>query len=90
MVSIDHALSATERDRLVKRTRVRREVNRPVVGKVEEVPLEGEKKSGDSEVFDDGDFYGQLLRDVVESRMLDLGALRLLSSFLFLTLSSCS
>jgi protein AATF/BFR2 len=28
----------------------------------------------DPEVFDDGDFYQQLLKDVVESRTLDLGA----------------
>lgn len=43
------------------------------IGRVKEVVLEGEKASVDSEVFDDGDFYMQLLRDVVESRMLDLG-----------------
>ncbi|KAM0786647.1 hypothetical protein ACM66B_002096 [Microbotryomycetes sp. NB124-2] len=73
MSQIDHALSATERDRLVKRTRVRRTTERPVVGKVELVELEGEKgKVGDEQVFDDGDFYQQLLRDVIESRMLDL------------------
>ncbi|ORY69172.1 apoptosis-antagonizing transcription factor [Leucosporidium creatinivorum] len=84
MVQIDHALSSAERERLIKRTRVRRD-GEGVVGKVEEVPLEGEKKKGDQEVFDDGDFYGQLLRDVVESRMLDLddptlAALRLASA----------
>lgn len=73
MQQIDHALSPAERERLIKRTRVRRDSDKPIVGKVELAPLEGEKKKGDEEVFDDGDFYGQLLRDVVESRMLDLG-----------------
>jgi hypothetical protein len=34
---------------------------------------EVEAKKEEGECFDDGDFYGQLLRDIVESRMLDLG-----------------
>lgn len=72
MQQIDHALGSSERDRLVKRTRVRRGGG-TVVGKIEEVILEGEKGGVDEEIFDDGDFYQQLLRDVVESRMLDLG-----------------
>lgn len=72
MVQIDHALSSTERERLIKRTRVRR-TGDDAVGRVKEIVLEGEKASVDVEVFDDGDFYMQLLRDVVESRMLDLG-----------------
>lgn len=83
MVQIDHALSSSERERLIKRTRVRRDGGQ-VVGKVEEIPLEGEKKKGDEQVFDDGDFYGQLLRDVVESRMLDLGGFQF--GFCFLAL----
>ncbi|KWU42390.1 TRAUB-domain-containing protein [Rhodotorula sp. JG-1b] len=93
MAQIDHALSATgERERLVRRTKVRRGEGKPVGGVGAEAeknialtPLEeGEKettdrgtKSGgnkevDDECFDDSDFYQQLLRDVVESRMLDL------------------
>lgn len=96
MAQIDHALSATgERERLVRRTKVRRGEGKPVGGlagaeaerNIALTPLEeaGEKettdrgtKSGgnkevDDECFDDSDFYQQLLRDVVESRMLDLG-----------------
>lgn len=69
--AIDHALAPGERERLVKRTRVRRAVV-GVVGKNEGDTLEGEKEI-DPECFDDGDFYQQMLRDVVESRMLDLG-----------------
>lgn len=48
--------------------------------------LEGEEveEKGDAECFDDGDFYQQILRDVVESRMLDLGTfLALFSSSSF-------
>lgn len=56
---------------------MRRTTERKIVGKKEEVVLEGEKAGVDDEVFDDGDFYQQLLRDVVESRMLDLGAFAL-------------
>lgn len=102
MAQIDHALSATgERERLVRRTKVRRGEGKPVgsaggrgVEGGEEgeernialTPLDGglaPKGSGgaasgakevDDECFDDSDFYQQLLRDVVESRMLDLGA----------------
>lgn len=73
MIQIDHALSAAERDRLLKRTKIRRNTEqRKIVGKID-TTLEGEKTLADDEVFDDGDFYQQLLRDVVESRMLDLG-----------------
>ncbi|GAA6035689.1 hypothetical protein JCM8097_004972 [Rhodosporidiobolus ruineniae] len=85
MQQIDHALSSStgERDRLVKRTRVRRiteGVGSEVMGKRQlapgEVPLEGEEgksaKEVDVECFDDSDWYSQVLRDVVESRMLDL------------------
>lgn len=31
------------------------------------------KREEDKEVFDDGDFYAELLREIVESRMMDLG-----------------
>lgn len=94
MAQIDHALSATgERERLVRRTKVRRGEGKPIgVGAEAErnialTPLEeegaenemtdrGTKSAGNKEVddecFDDSDFYQQLLRDVVESRMLDL------------------
>lgn len=75
MDQIDHSLAASERERLVKRTRVRRgDAEKSVVGKVDE-RLEGEKEKGevDGECFDDGDFFQQVLRDLVESRMLDLG-----------------
>lgn len=72
MTQIDHALSPAERERLVKRTRVNRSLAK-VVGKEDEIVLEGEKPEGDAEIFDDGDFYQQLLRDIVESRMMDLG-----------------
>jgi hypothetical protein len=38
------------------------------------IPAGGDKgKEIDEECFDDNDFYQQLLREVVESRMLDLG-----------------
>ncbi|GAA5889617.1 hypothetical protein JCM5296_002412 [Sporobolomyces johnsonii] len=83
MAQIDHALSSTERERLLKRTRVRRGEGKVVGGGGGLVPLleEGEDKAAgeeergkeiDGECFDDTDFYQQLLRDVVESRMLDL------------------
>ncbi|GAA5841893.1 hypothetical protein JCM9279_003145 [Rhodotorula babjevae] len=95
LAQIDHALASSagaggagERERLVRRTRVRRGegsvVGRPAgaaaAGEGEEgaeVALDGEKakaggKEVDDECFDDSDFYQQLLRDVVESRMLDL------------------
>ncbi|GAA5914592.1 hypothetical protein JCM6882_001212 [Rhodosporidiobolus microsporus] len=89
MQQIDHALSAStgERERLVKRTRVRRTtegVGASVLGRragAEQgdflAPLEGEErekqgKEVDVECFDDSDWYGQVLRDLVESRMLDL------------------
>ncbi|KAL8287556.1 hypothetical protein RQP46_003414 [Phenoliferia psychrophenolica] len=73
MAQIDHALGQGERARLVKRTRVNRNLGpaAAVVGKVDQ-RLEGEKAEVDDECFDDGDFYGQMLRDLVESRMLDL------------------
>lgn len=71
MVGIDHALGEGERERLLKRTRTRRGEEK-VVGKV---VLEGEEARQDEECFDDADFYAQMLRDLVESRMLDLGKL---------------
>ncbi|GAA5900568.1 hypothetical protein JCM8208_000537 [Rhodotorula glutinis] len=96
LAQIDHALASSagaggagERERLVRRTRVRRGegtvVGKPAVaaaaGAVDDGAevslLEGDKvkasaKEVDDECFDDSDFYQQLLRDVVESRMLDL------------------
>lgn len=76
--AIDHSLAPLERERLIKRTRVRRNLKDEVVGKErsgELVDGEGEReKEVDEECFDDGDFYQQMLRDVVESRMLDLGS----------------
>lgn len=85
MHAIDHSLGAGERERLVKRTRTKRSVV-GVVGESElgRGGLEGEKQV-DEECFDDGDFYQQMLRDVVESRMLDiddptLASLRLASA----------
>lgn len=81
ITQIDHALSPAERERLIKRSRVRRAtatvengVKAKVVGKEEAVVLDGEKDKVDvdDEIFDDGDFYQQMLRDLVESRMLDL------------------
>lgn len=79
MSQIDHSLSTSERERLIKRTRVRRGEGKVVGGGKGLVPLEGEGsgdkgKEIDEECFDDNDFYQQLLREVVESRMLDLGA----------------
>ncbi|KAK4694359.1 protein AATF/BFR2, partial [Phenoliferia sp. Uapishka_3] len=88
LAQIDHSLSAGEKERLLKRTRVNRNLNGEVVGKEGE-RLEGEKKEVDEEVFDDADFYGQMLRDLVESRMLDLGELGVYSfPFLRLLFSS--
>lgn len=85
MAQIDHSLSSSERERLMKRTRVRRSEGKVVGGGKGLVPLEGEPASAtaadekgkeiDEECFDDNDFYQQLLREVVESRMLDLGKL---------------
>ncbi|GAA5838837.1 hypothetical protein JCM5353_003483 [Sporobolomyces roseus] len=77
MSQIDHSLSTSERERLIKRTRVRRGEGKVVGGGKGLVPLEGEGsgdkgKEIDEECFDDNDFYQQLLREVVESRMLDL------------------
>ncbi|BGP17846.1 rRNA-processing protein bfr2 [Rhodosporidiobolus nylandii] len=79
MSQIDHALSATgERERLVKRTRVRRTnegLGAEVLGRnVATAPIEeeGGKRTTEVECFDDSDWYAQVLRDVVESRMLDL------------------
>ncbi|GAA5834627.1 hypothetical protein JCM3766R1_003622 [Sporobolomyces carnicolor] len=82
MAQIDHSLSSSERERLMKRTRVRRSEGKVVGGGKGLVPLEGEPASAtaadekgkeiDEECFDDNDFYQQLLREVVESRMLDL------------------
>ncbi|GAA6009517.1 hypothetical protein JCM10207_003812 [Rhodosporidiobolus poonsookiae] len=79
LAQVDHALDAStgERERLVKRTRVRRAQDGPgarVLGRETVVGLEGEegRREVDEECFDDGDFYAQVLRDVVESRMLDL------------------
>ncbi|TNY18226.1 apoptosis-antagonizing transcription factor [Rhodotorula diobovata] len=85
LAQVDHALSgAGERERLVRRTRIRRGEGFPLGrakanegdGEAEAAPLEGDKvkagKEVDDECFDDSDFYQQLLRDVVESRMLDL------------------
>ena len=85
MAQIDHSLSSTERERLIKRTRVRRGEGKVVGGGKGLVTLEEESadaaasnekgKEIDEECFDDNDFYQQLLREVVESRMLDLGEL---------------
>lgn len=69
--AIDHSLAPGEQERLIKRTRVRRSAA-AAIGKSDAETLEGEKEI-DTECFDDGDFYQQMLRDVVESRMLDLG-----------------
>lgn len=71
--AIDHSLAPGERERLLKRTQTKRTVG-DVIGKSEmgRGGLEGEKEY-DDECFDDGDFYQQMLRDVVESRLLDLG-----------------
>lgn len=77
--AIDHSLAPSEQERLVKRTRVRRSTI-PVIGKKAGEVLEGEKEV-DVECFDDGDFYQQMLRDVVESRMLDLGSFLLPLNF---------
>ncbi|GAA5933372.1 AATF family protein [Sporobolomyces koalae] len=78
MAQIDHSLSSSERERLIKRTRVRRAEGQVVGGGKGLVPIEDAETAGDKgkeiddECFDDNDFYQQLLREVVESRMLDL------------------
>lgn len=75
---------------MIKRTRTKRTFA-PVLGAEEGMGrggLEGEEEGEVGECFDDGDFYQQILREVVESRMLDLGAF-----FIFHRLplsSSCS
>ncbi|BGP41580.1 rRNA-processing protein bfr2 [Rhodotorula kratochvilovae] len=78
LAQIDHALSgAGERERLVRRTRTRRGEGTVLgrkdgEGKEKELEDTTKGKEVDEECFDDSDFYQQLLRDVVESRMLDL------------------
>ncbi|KAI8579041.1 hypothetical protein K450DRAFT_243581 [Umbelopsis ramanniana AG] len=64
-------------DRLVKRTQLRRTENRPLgkeqpeVDEAKEVEVDGHLADHDAEIFDDNDFYQQLLKELIESRMVD-------------------
>lgn len=61
---VEETLAPADYGRVLARTRVRRaKVAR--VGQVDDA--EGEDKE-DQEIFDDTDFYQQLLRDVIDSR----------------------
>lgn len=64
------------RSRLIKRTQMKRSVYK-VLGK-SDVPVDGEDATADksndeydSEIFDDDDFYHQLLRELIESKTSD-------------------
>ncbi|RKP22630.1 apoptosis-antagonizing transcription factor [Syncephalis pseudoplumigaleata] len=68
-----------DKERLVKRTQLKRN-DYQILGKKEAAPaaedenIDAEKdplKDYDGEVFDDTDFYQQLLRELIESRMVD-------------------
>ncbi|XP_015792490.1 protein AATF [Tetranychus urticae] len=71
--NISHILS--DRERLLKKTRMKRS-GYTIIGKEESADKEiDEPESGknqqeviDSEIFDDDDFYGQLLRQLIESK----------------------
>ncbi|CAO3669892.1 unnamed protein product [Umbelopsis ramanniana] len=64
-------------DRLVKRTQLRRTENRPLgkeqpeVEEAKEAEVDGHLADHDAEIFDDNDFYQQLLKELIESRMVD-------------------
>lgn len=66
---IDQALAGDGMDRLVERTRVWRGGDGAERLGVETETLDGDSRAvqADSEVFDDSDFYSQLLRDLIES-----------------------
>ncbi|KAJ2779763.1 rRNA-processing protein bfr2 [Coemansia interrupta] len=75
MHQIDQTLST--KDRLIERTQLKRaEYN--IVGektdtadKAESSTVDSHLRNLDSEIFDDTDFYQQLLRELIESRMVD-------------------
>lgn len=66
---IDQALAGDGMDRLVERTRVWRGGDGAERLGVETETLDGDSRANqaDAEVFDDSDFYSQLLRDLIES-----------------------
>lgn len=53
------------------RTRVRRSKGLRIGGEHDETEVEGQ---GDASIFDDTDFYQQLLRDVIDARKTGIGA----------------
>jgi protein AATF/BFR2 len=61
---IDHILS--NKEKLIKRTHVKRSAYK-TIGKVESNDME-EEDASDSEIFDDDDFYHQLLRELIERK----------------------
>lgn len=66
---IDQALAGDGMDRLVERTRVWRGGDGAERLGLESETLDGDSRANqaDAEVFDDSDFYSQLLRDLIES-----------------------
>ncbi|KAG2178201.1 hypothetical protein INT43_003454 [Umbelopsis isabellina] len=74
MTQVDTILG--DGDRLIKRTQLKRTEYQPL-GR--EIPSKEESKDGvdehladhDAEIFDDNDFYQQLLKELIESRMVD-------------------
>lgn len=83
-----------DKDRLIKRTQLKRSEYRPLgePTKHEENEENGERQDNkadahlsnhDTEIFDDNDYYQQLLKELIESRMADTG-----TSFLFLSHTS--
>ncbi|KAJ3192567.1 hypothetical protein HK101_006306 [Irineochytrium annulatum] len=74
-------LILSDRERLLKRTRLRRDLGSKPSATFGQLPSENAVKDGvtdahlsayDSQIFDDGDFYSQLLKELVESRMRDV------------------
>ncbi|RKO92008.1 apoptosis-antagonizing transcription factor [Blyttiomyces helicus] len=70
----------SDKDRLIKRTQLNRADVRSLGQKTEKKPEdEADEKADadahlanyDAEIFDDGDYYQQLLKDLIESRMAD-------------------
>ncbi|KAJ3254420.1 hypothetical protein HK103_007214 [Boothiomyces macroporosus] len=76
--SIVSQLQAIENDtdRLIKRTQLNRG-NYKIIGKIESAPENDEETRDkhlndyDKEIFDDGDYYQQLLKELIESRLTD-------------------
>ncbi|KAL1923896.1 uncharacterized protein VTP21DRAFT_6931 [Calcarisporiella thermophila] len=65
-----------DRERLIKRTQLKRAEYTPLGYKPKPVPAttnDAQLSTYDPECFDDTDFYQQMLRELIESRMVDAG-----------------